>query len=272
MANITSYYSFGFHVLNELPNKNKILNQLDFFKIGLYGPNFLENQKSSPTSISLAKKIHNASCKSFIVNNSKYLRKNNLNINAYMYGFIIHFALDSTLTPIVNHLEKDLKTQTFNPNVFVEEYLKSKDQDLLQNRNLYEIQSAKKSIEDEVRPLYETYGIKETELKQAFNNFWKFSNEFESPSKRNSIISKLYNFFFDKENKSLKDTTNNKIKSYERILRRKIDFASELALKLLKNYEAYLSKEKVLNDYFSYNFAGVKENSNFTSIIPIISF
>jgi hypothetical protein len=94
--------------------KDKLSNHTEFFKTFGSGPDLLYFHPSKHIR-DLGGVVHRQKSKDFFINLIKYIKDNNLENNyeivAFLYGFIAHYVLDSTVHPYVFY-----KTGVFNKN------------------------------------------------------------------------------------------------------------------------------------------------------------
>lgn len=102
-----AHYQFGQLVLSSLPEREKkaVLSSLDTFVVGLYGPDvlfFYEPLRKNAVRTK-AEKLHLEEAYPFFAAAKKtYVeRGKRAKDKSYLFGFLCHFALDSTCHPLV---------------------------------------------------------------------------------------------------------------------------------------------------------------------------
>lgn len=127
-----SHYRLGKIVLNQLDDQLKkiITNNLDFYNIGLHGPDILfYNRPYLHSRINrLGSTIHQQKACDFLTLALTLLQKNKNQAQfAYICGFICHFILDSKCHPLINEIIDKTKITHFEIETELDRYFMVKD-------------------------------------------------------------------------------------------------------------------------------------------------
>lgn len=115
MPAATTHVEFAKDVLRLLDSKHtKLIQNKPMFYLGSQGPDMLFFSKASILPGSLKKYgdlMHDEKCDEAIQYFDKY-SENDPDLRSYFYGFLCHYALDSTAHPLINAVARDTHNQT----------------------------------------------------------------------------------------------------------------------------------------------------------------
>ena len=247
MPTTYTHYRFGKDVLLNLPDpyKKTALEKRELFDIGLHGPDILFYYY--PVCFNhvnqMGVKLHKKHAGEFFEHAAKVIKEKNNNISgeAYIYGFICHYALDSVCH---KYIEKIIEVSGIGHSEIEMEldrrFMEEDGLDPLTYVPIHHILPLKKSAYV-IAPFFE--GIKMDEVLKALKGMrWGLKqlmplNKFKDVVVRIGLkaagLEKKYGLFMSKK-------ANGKCDPYCRILKEKYNECITFAVKLICDYKEYL--------------------------------
>lgn len=191
MANYTSHAIMANEVYKHLKDINKIeINKdyLNFFSMG---------QDFTFTDSNLFDETHNLYSKAFFINTIKYIKENKIYENevimSYLYGHIVHYALDTIIHPYVYYITDNMEINgIITPHNVVECYV---DKYMLSN-NKFSFDYLNNNLLDDI----EIKNIINYTYDKTYKTNKKISSYYKYTQKIVIIINKLIQLAYKKEN------------------------------------------------------------------------
>ena len=191
MANYTSHAIMANEVYKQLKDINKIeINNdyLNFFSMG---------QDFTFTDSNLFDETHNLYSKAFFINTIKYIKENKIYENevimSYLYGHIVHYALDTIIHPYVYYITDNMESYgIITPHNVVECYV---DKYMLSNNEFWFDYLNNNLLDDiEIKNIINYTYDKTYKTNKKISSYYKYTQKIVI------IINKLIQLAYKKEN------------------------------------------------------------------------
>lgn len=269
MPSTYAHYRMGQQIVNRVPKwkKNLIEKNKELFDIGLHGPDILfyyKPLKSNPVN-RIGYGMHEHAGREFFEYAAEVIRKKDHDTRylAYVYGFICHFALDTTCHGYID--EKIAESGVSHTEIEVEfdrSLMLEDGYDPIRHKLTGHIAPSEENAKV-ISAFFK--GTDPTEVKDALKGMIQYNNLLIAPSrlKRELIYALLRISGNYKEMHGLLVNfhANPDCEDSTRKLHQLYDVALERAVDLIDEYDKYLVGEQRLNPLYRYTFGG-KEAEN----------
>ena len=258
MPSTYAHYTFGRKVIDGLSKNNRenILKNIELFDIGVHGPDILFYYKPYKKN-KINKKgsqMHKESGYTFF-NSNKYLINKSKAHEAYLYGFLCHFALDQACHKYVGEVEQLGYEHTKIESEF-EKYLMLNDGIIYpREKKLTNHIHPSKENSDIIKDFFS--GLKEKDIENSLRGMIFFHEFLRSPGKvkrgfLNFIFTILRMRYFHGLLISKKD--ENEFKEFNEELFRRYNIGIENAIELIENFRPIKKKIDDFEQIYFYDF------------------
>ncbi len=261
MASTYAHYKFGQEVLSSLPDhiKSIISQGKQLYDIGLHGPDILFYHKplKSNEIKDFGHELHKIKAGEILTSFAEILKENpSAEKTAYIFGFISHFALDSSIHRYVEDAIAPNGLSHTEIETGFEYFLLDKDgHDPTSKKLTSHIISSSQNAEN-IKCFYPKVTLKE--MKKSLKSIHFYHNLYTAPKnpKRAVIVNalKLLGLYESYGGVIMPKSLNEKQEKINQTLYFKYQKAVSLAVFLITNYQEYLTNNATLDDRFYHTF------------------
>lgn len=266
MPTTYAHYKLGAKVMEALPDSSKetVLQYRELFDIGVHGPDlfFYHNPIMQSKLVKLGVVMHHEAGEVFFKRAAAVVRKNPLKEahKAYLYGFLCHFALDVTCHGYIGEYIERSGVGHYEIEAEFDRELLEKDGYTAVSRCLTGHLHATKENAAIISDFWKEISAKQ--VKQTIGRMVFFLNVLRAPSriKRGILFTlmKLAGVYDSMHGLVINYEENPACRESTDWLMTHFDEATELAVKLIKEYEKYIQTGGSLSETFSYDFESEK--------------
>lgn len=264
MPSTYAHYRMGQEVALRVPKwkKNIIDKNKELFNIGLHGPDilFYYHPLASNRVNEIGYRMHEHSGSEFFEEAAKVIREKDHDASslAYVYGFICHFALDTTCHGYIDDKIAESGVSHAEIEVEFDRSLMLEDgYDPITHKLTKHIVPSESNAEI-IAPFFAT--TTPDEVQEALREMIRYNDLLIAPSKiKRKLIYALLRIsgnYKEMHGLLVNYVANPECEDSTRILRQLYDIALERAVKLIREYDKYLIGEQRLDPIYHYTFGG----------------